>query len=220
MALALFDLDNTLLGDDSDHLWGEFLAQRQLVDAADFKAKNDAFYEDYIAGTLDVHDYLRFVLTPLAGRSPEELAGWHADFMQHFIEPVILPAAHQLIARHREAGDTLVVITATNDFITTPIVKNLGVETLLCSRGKKQQGRYTGEVAGTPCFREGKITNLEKWLESHPHDLSTAYFYSDSHNDLPLLSRVGRPIAVDPDATLAAHAEQQGWPIISLRNSA
>lgn len=217
MALALFDLDNTLLGDDSDHLWGEFLVQNELVPSAEFKQRNDLFYNDYIAGNLDVFAYLEFVLGPIAERTEAELAELHSRFMADYIEPIILPASIKLIEKHRQAGDTLVIITATNDFITTPIAERLGIETLICSRGEKTGGRYTGKITGTPCFREGKITNLNQWLASHPNDLSQAFFYSDSHNDLPLLAAVGQPVAVDPDDTLRAHALKTGWPIISLR---
>lgn len=217
MALALFDLDNTLLGGDSDHLWGEFLAQRHLVDGADFQAQNDAFYQDYINGTLDIFAYLRFVLAPLVGRDAATLASWHADFMTHFIEPIILPAALELVQQHRAAGDTLLIITATNSFITAPIAQRFGIEHLLASQGEIKDGRYTGEVAGTPCFHAGKVENLKHWLVAHPHNLADAVFYSDSHNDLPLLSQVGKPVAVDADATLTAHARRHGWPIISLR---
>lgn len=217
MALALFDLDNTLLAGDSDHLWGEFLAQRGLVDGADFQQQNDAFYQDYVNGSLDIHAYLRFVLAPLVGRDPAELERWHADFMANFIEPIILPAAIDLVEKHRQQGDTLVIITATNRFITAPIAKRFGIDHLLASEGEQKDGRYTGEVAGIPCFHAGKVENLNLWLQDHPHDLHSATFYSDSHNDLPLLSLVGKPVAVDADAKLAAHARANGWPLLSLR---
>ncbi len=217
MALALFDLDNTLLGGDSDHLWGEFLVQRGLVDGADFKRQNDAFYADYVSGNLDIHAYLRFVLAPLAQRNPAQLAAWHADFMEHFIEPIILPAAEALIDKHRQAGDSLAIITATNDFITAPIAKRLGIDELMASRAHRIEGYYTGEPDGAPCFAAGKLVHLNAWLETHPHSLADATFYSDSHNDLPLLNEVGHAVAVDPDDTLAKEAKQRGWPIISLR---
>lgn len=217
MALALFDLDNTLLAGDSDHLWGEFLAHHQLVESADFRQQNDAFYQDYINGRLDIRAYLRFVLAPLVGRTAAELARWHAQFMADFIEPIITPAAIALVNQHRQAGDTLVVITATNDFITAPIVAHFGIDNLIASRAEKRGDSYTGESEGTPNFRDGKVDNLNNWLATHPHRLDEAIFYSDSHNDLPLLSRVGHPIAVDPDATLERHAHAHHWPIISLR---
>lgn len=217
MALALFDLDNTLLAGDSDHLWGEFLTDRNLVDGTDFKQQNDLFYQQYIQGTLDVHAYLRFVLAPLAGKTRAQLATWYNEYLTHYIEPIILPAGQALIAAHRQAGDTLVMITATNDFITAPIAKRFGFAHLLASRAASQDGVYTGEVAGTPCFREGKVVNLNAWLDAHPHDLAEATFYSDSHNDLPLLLRVGTPVAVNPDEALAAHARDNGWKILDLR---
>lgn len=216
MALALFDLDNTLLSDDSDHLWGEFLVQRGEVDAHSYKTRNDAFYQDYVKGQLDVDAYLQFVLEPLVGRAPDELAALHADFMRTMILPIITPAAIALVEQHRAAGDQLVVITATNDFITAPIVRRLGIDTLIASRAEVRDGRYTGRVVGTPCFREGKIACLHEWLATNPFELAEATFYSDSHNDLPLLSAVGHPVAVDPDDTLRAHAQAKGWPIISL----
>lgn len=216
MALALFDLDHTLLSDDSDHLWGEYLAQCGEVDPVAYRERNDAFYHDYVKGELDVHAYLQFVLEPLVGRDLDELAALHANFMQKMILPTITPAAIALVEKHRAAGDKLVVITATNDFITAPIVKQFGIDTLIACRAEIKNGHYTGQIVGTPSFREGKIVRLHEWLEDNPYDLAEATFYSDSHNDLPLLQEVGHPVAVDPDDKLRAHAEANNWPIISL----
>lgn len=217
MTLAIFDLDNTLIGGDSDHLWNQFVCERGYVDAAGFEARNNRFYEDYLRGELDIDAYLRFALSSIAGHPPETTAAWHADFMRSCIEPIMLPAATELIDRHRSAGDRLLVITATNRFITEPIVKALGIEELLACEGVVIDGVYTGEPAGVPSYAEGKVTRMLSWLEQEQETLDGAFFYSDSHNDLPLLERVDNPVAVDPDDTLRAHAESQGWPIISLR---
>ncbi len=217
MALAIFDLDNTLIGGDSDYLWGQFVCERGLVDAGDFAARNDQFYADYQSGNLDITAYLRFALGPLRGQPPEVLAAWHADFMRSKIEPIILPAGLDLLARHRERGDSLLIITATNEYITRPIATALGVDTLLACEAQVIDGRYTGEPSGVPTYREGKVARLRDWVNEHGESLDGAWFYSDSHNDLPLLKQVDNPVAVDPDDTLLAHARQAGWPVISLR---
>lgn len=217
MSLALFDLDNTLLGGDSDYLWGRFLIERGIVDAEYYERENRRFYDQYKAGTLDIREFLRFQLRPLAEHDMGQLRRWRDRYLREHIDPIILPAARTLIERHRQAGDLPVVITATNSFITAPIVERLGIEHLLATEPELHEGRYTGAVAGTPCFQGGKVERLEQWLTDHDADLRGSWFYSDSHNDLPLLSRVDNPVAVDPDDTLAAHARQRRWPIISLR---
>lgn len=217
MTLAIFDLDNTLIAGDSDHLWGCFLCDEGLVDPAEYARRNEAFYRDYQAGTLDVEAYLRFALAPLAGRDPAELAAWHAKFMDAVIAPLMLPAAQTLIEEHRAQGHTLLVITATNEFITRPIASALGIPTLLACEAEQIDGRYTGEPRGIPSFHRGKITRLEAWREASGEALAGAWFYSDSHNDLPLLEYVDNPVAVDPDPRLRDHAERVGWPVISLR---
>ncbi len=218
MALAIFDLDNTLLAGDSDHLWGEFVIEKGLVDPEIHRRQNDRFYEDYCRGELDIHAYQRFALAPLIGRDPDELARWHAEFMARHIEPIILPKGEALIAEHKARGDTVMIITATNTFVTDPIAKRLGVDILLGTEPEVDaDGRFTGEIAGTPTFQHGKVIRLKQWLDAHNETLSGSYFYSDSHNDIPLLERVDHPVAVDPDDKLAAHAQQRGWPIISLR---
>lgn len=228
MALALFDLDNTLLAADSDHLWGEFLAARGIVDGEHYRRENDRFLRAYADGTLDIHAFLRFSLRVLADNDPADLRRWRAEFIEHWIAPRIAPGAPRLLQRHRDAGDRLIVITATNRFVTEPIAELLGVDTLIATEPEWSGGRYTGEVAGTPCFREGKITRLAGALdlplggtEARPAAapaLAEAAFYSDSRNDVPLLESVGRPVAVDPDPVLADLARARGWPVISLLN--
>ncbi|MEM1114099.1 MAG: HAD family hydrolase [Pseudomonadota bacterium] len=218
MALAIFDLDNTLIGGDSDNLWGQFVVDQGLVDGADFERQNNQFYEDYQAGDLDILAYVRFALGPLKGRPMDELARWHATFMREVIDPLMLPKAAALIDRHRQAGDHLLVITATNVFVTRPIVDALGIEDLLACDAEIVDGRYTGEPAGIPTYREGKVQRLQQWLAGRSISLEGACFYSDSHNDLPLLELIDKPIAVDPDTKLRAVAEQRQWPIISLRD--
>jgi HAD superfamily hydrolase (TIGR01490 family) len=217
LPLAIFDLDNTLLNGDSDHLWGVFLAEQGIVDGEWYERENDRFYQEYKEGRLDIFEFLRFSLKPLSEHSPAQLQLWHQTFMQEKIEPILLPAARALVERHRAAGDTLLIITATNAFVTAPIAAAFGVEHLIATEPEMVDGRYTGNVAGTPCFREGKVTRLNQWLGRHQLDLAGSSFYSDSHNDLPLLQRVEHPVAVDPDETLARHARERGWPIITLR---
>ncbi|KPW79604.1 MULTISPECIES: HAD family hydrolase [Pseudomonas syringae group] len=218
MRLALFDLDNTLLGGDSDHAWGDYLCRRGILDAATYKTRNDEFYQDYLAGTLNMTDYLNFTLEILGNTDMAQLEEWHRDFMRDCIEPIMLPKALELIAKHRDAGDKLVVITATNRFVTAPIVARLGIDTLLATECEMVDGRYTGRTKGVPCFREGKVTRLNQWLEDNAFSLEDSYFYSDSMNDLPLLEQVANPVAVDPDDKLRAEAERRGWPVITLRN--
>ena len=218
MRLALFDLDNTLLGGDSDHAWGDYLCERGILDTATYKTRNDEFYQDYLAGTLDLTAYLNFTLEILGRTEMAQLDEWHNDFMRDCIEPIILPKALELIAKHREAGDKLVVITATNRFVTGPIVKKLGIETLLATECEMVDGRYSGRTTDVPCFREGKVTRLDRWLTENQLSLDGSYFYSDSLNDLPLLEKVANPVAVDPDPKLRAEAEKRGWLVITLRH--
>ena len=217
MTLAIFDLDNTLIGGDSDNLWGQFVCEQELVDAADFAARNEQFYQDYKNGSLDIDAYLRFALSPLVGRPREELEAWHRDFMASKIKPIMLPKAAELIDKHRRLGHELLIITATNAFITRPIALALGIEELLASEGEMVNGMYTGEPLGVPSYHAGKVTRLNQWLENRETSLEGAWFYSDSHNDLPLLNKVTYPVAVNPDEILRRHALEQGWNIVSLR---
>jgi HAD superfamily hydrolase (TIGR01490 family) len=217
MALAIFDLDNTLIAGDSDHSWGQFLCAEGLVDAQRFSHDNDRFYQDYQEGRLDIYAYLRFALAPLTGRSIEEVARLQQQFMRDWVEPMLLPAAFELLDKHRNRGDELVIITASNTVVTGPIAERLGVATLMGCDTEIVGGKYTGQPTGVPSFQEGKVTRLQDWLATTGHSLTGAWFYSDSHNDLPLLERVDNPVATDPDPQLAAGANDRGWPIISLR---
>ncbi|MCC6303421.1 MAG: HAD family hydrolase [Gammaproteobacteria bacterium] len=217
MALALFDLDNTLLAGDSDYLWGEFLVERGIVDGEDYARENARFYREYQAGTLDIHAWLTFQLRPLAAHDPGFLHELRDRFLEERIQPIILPAGRTLIETHRAQGDTPLIITATNSFITRPIATSLGVEHLIATEPEIVAGRYTGGVTGIPCFRDGKVERLTAWMAEHRMNLGGSWFYSDSHNDLPLLQRVDHPVAVNPDDTLARHAASRAWPILDLR---
>jgi HAD superfamily hydrolase (TIGR01490 family) len=217
VSLVLFDLDNTLIAGDSDHLWGEFLVEQALVDEQVYRARNDEFYRAYQRGELDITAYLRFALSPLTRFTFAQLAELHAQFLRDKIEPLRLPRAEALIAEHKARGDVLAIITSTNRFVTEPIARMLGVDNLMATELAVTGDRYTGEVLGVPCYQAGKIEHLQRWLEQNPHDLSDSYFYSDSINDLPLLQKVDNPVVVDPDPVLQAHAEAEGWPILRLR---
>ena len=220
MRLALFDLDNTLLAGDSDYEWGQFLVDRGVLERETYEAQNRAYFDQYVAGTLDIHEYLGFALRPLAQHSPGDLARWHADFMRSRILPMVGDAARALVRRHLDNGDLCAVITATNSFVTAPIAREFGVSHLIATEPESREGRFTGRVAGTPCFREGKVRRLDEWLSAQGRALGEfreSAFYSDSHNDLALLERVTRPVAVDPDEALAAEAARRGSASISLR---
>jgi HAD superfamily hydrolase (TIGR01490 family) len=220
VTLCLFDLDNTLLAGDSDYEWGQFLVDRGVLAREEYEAQNAAFFEQYKAGTLDIHEYLGFALRPLAAHTPGDLARWHAEFMRDRILPMITARARALARKHLEAGELCAVVTATNSFVTAPIAREFGIPHLIATEPESVNGRFTGRVAGTPCFREGKIERVDEWLAGlgrRLEDYAASTFYSDSHNDLPLLERVRRPVAVDPDAQLAAEAARRGWPVISLR---
>jgi HAD superfamily hydrolase (TIGR01490 family) len=217
MKLALFDLDNTLLSGDSDYEWAQFLIDRGVLERATYEAKNDAFYEQYRQGTLDIRDFLDFQLRPLTRYPRDQLDRWHAEFMAERIVPIMRPKARALIAQH--AGDERAIITATNRFVTGPIAHAFGVDALIATEPEEIGGRFTGRPLGTPCFREGKVTRLAEWLAARGRrlaDFETSVFYSDSLNDLPLLEQVTDPVAVDPDPTLAAEAGRRGWRTLSL----
>lgn len=218
MNLALFDLDNTLLAGDSDFEWAQFLIDRGVLDRTTYEARNQAFYDQYKAGTLDIREFLDFQLKPLSRYPRPVLDAWHAEYMKQRILPMIRDSARALVDKHR--GELRVIITATNSFVTAPIARAFGIEHLIATEPEVRDGVFTGGFSGTPCFREGKVERLESWLAEHGEGIKSVLkstFYSDSHNDLPLLERVGHPVAVDPDAALRAHAAARGWPIISLR---
>jgi HAD superfamily hydrolase (TIGR01490 family) len=218
VSLAIFDLDNTLIADDSDYLWGQFLVDRGIVDKDRYEKANARFYEQYKQGTLNMAEFLDFSLKPLADNDPEQLYAWRAQFIAEIITPLLLQAAQELIDTHRYKGDTLLVITATNRFVTEPIVKLYGIEYLLATTPEFANGRYTGRFQGEPCFQHGKVMQLQAWLKDTGETLHGSWFYSDSHNDIPLLELVDNPVAVDPDAQLEDYARRANWPIISLRN--
>lgn len=217
VSLAIFDLDNTLLAEDSDYLWGQFLVDKGLVDGKFYEHENKRFYAAYRDGTLNIEEYIAFVLKPLADHDPAILHDWRKRFIEERIRPLVLPKARALLQLHRDAGHTLLIITATNRFVTQPIAELLGVTHLLATEVEMQDNRYTGRSFDIPCFQEGKVQRLLTWLEETGHTLEDSWFYSDSLNDLPLLSRVAHPVAVDPDEILTRHAEARGWPIITLR---
>ena len=217
MPLALFDLDNTLLAGDSDYLWGCFLVEQGLVDGRLYEQANERFYQDYARGSLDIHEFLNFALQPLAENDPEVLRSLHQRFMEHSIRPIMTQRGRELIQQHSDNGDLPVIITATNSFVTGPIARAFGVEDLIATEPEIVGGRYTGKVAGTPCFQYGKIERLHAWLEHTGTDFENSWFYSDSHNDLPLLEEVAHPVAVDPDDQLRSVATARRWPITSFR---
>lgn len=217
MTLAIFDLDNTLLAGDSDYLWGQFLVEEGLVDASEYAANNARFYTEYQQGILDIEEYLGFALAPLARYPADDLHRWRERFVEEKIRPIMLEKATQLIADHQERGHVTLVITATNHFVTSPIVQQFGIPNLLATKPEFTDGRYTGKWVGTPCFQHGKVICLNEWLRETGHRLEGSWFYSDSHNDLPLLERVAHPVAVNPDHQLEAKALAHGWSIISLR---
>ena len=217
MDLAIFDLDNTLLAGDSDYLWGQFLGENGYVDAEAHQKENDRYYKDYLEGNLDINAFMEFQFLPLAENDMQTILGWRTRFLDEKIRPVILPKATQLIEDHRNMGHKLMIITATNSFITSPIVDLFNIDALIAAEPEMINGEFTGKLSGTPSYAEGKVTRYEQWLQQNNYQPSTSWFYSDSHNDIPLLNKVTHPIAVDPDDELKAEAEKRDWPIISLR---
>ncbi len=214
MSLAIFDLDNTLLAGDSDYAWGQFLVAHNLVDRPYYERENERFGRAYQDGALDIHGYLAFALKPLAQHDLSTLEQWRRDFMHSKILPMIQPKAQNLVDKHRQAGDTLVIITSTMDFIAQPIAQEFGIEHLIASQAEILNGRFTGNVVGTPCYRHGKVERLQTCVDEHGESMTGSWFYSDSHTDLPLLNAVDNPVAVNPDETLRAEAQVRGWPII------
>jgi len=218
VSLANFDLDNTLISDDSDFLWGQFLVDQGIVDKVQYEQANIKFYEDYKQGKLDIVEFLHFSLAPLANNDAEQLYQWRAQFIEEVIKPIQLKPAIRLVNKHRFKGDTVMIITATNRFVTEPIAELFGIDILLATTPEFVNGRYTGKFEGTPCFQEGKVTLLNEWLTKSGQTMEGSSFYSDSYNDLPLLKLVDNPYAVDADETLRQYANEANWPMISLRN--
>jgi len=218
--LALFDLDHTLLDGDSDFEWAQFLVEEGVLDRDVYQARNEEFFRQYREGTLDIRAFLAYQLEPLARHPRSRLDAWHQEYMRRKVRPMMLPLGQALVARHQARGDLCAIVTATNSFVTAPIARAFGVDHLLATEPEMAGGEFTGAVAGTPCFREGKVARVDAWLAARGLRLDAfaeSAFYSDSLNDLPLLSRVSRPVAVDPDDTLRAHAARQGWAVTSLR---
>ena len=216
----MFDLDNTLLGGDSDFEWAEFLIEVGALDRELHRARNQKFYENYQAGSLDILAFLEFQLKPLSAHPRAQLDAWHTMYMEHKVRPMMLPKARALVKRHQDNGDLTLIITATNSFVTGPIASEFGVEHLIATIPEEVNGQFTGRVCGLPSFKEGKVTRLKQWLEARGENLESfeaSWFYSDSHNDLPLLKLVDHQVAVDADQQLTQYAEAQGWPRISLR---
>jgi HAD superfamily hydrolase (TIGR01490 family) len=221
--LALFDLDNTLLPCDSDYEWGQFLARIGVVDSQYYAEQNERFYQDYKEGKLDIHAFLRFALKPLSEHSRAQLKEWHDAFMNEVIHGQLRRQALDLVKRHQDAGDLCCVVTATNSFVTRPIVERFGIEHLIATEpattGDNPLANFTGEVKGIPNFREGKIKKVHDWLASQSltlDQLPRSYFYSDSMNDLPLLEKVSNPVATNPDKRLRSEAAKRNWPILEL----
>lgn len=218
MTLAIFDLDGTLLSGDSDYAWGEFLVEKGLVDTQAYKEANDHFFEQYQSGTLDIYEYMAFSLAPLTLFNNEELIKLHNTFMAEKVAPMMQDKAKALLKHHKDQGHFLLMITATNQFVTGPIADALGIDHIIAPIPEIINNRYTGKTVGVPSFQEGKVTRLNDWLAETGHSMEGSYFYSDSRNDLPLLELVTHPVAVDADPTLTEIAKERGWPHISLRN--
>ena len=218
--LCLFDLDDTLLPLDSDHAWGEFVIRLGWVDEAGFRRRNDAFYAQYQSGQLDIHAYIAFATEPLRARSPADAAAAHRRFMREVIEPNLRPPALELVAMHQARGDLVALVTATNDFITAPIARAFGIDHLLAVRLQRAAGgTITGEIDGTPSYREGKIQRVTQWLATQDagwQDFGRISVYSDSPNDLPLLERATDPVATNPTAALETIARERHWRILKL----
>ena len=220
MNLALFDLDNTILAGDSDYNWSRFLIQEGYLDGAIHAEKNEKFYADYKAGTLDIYAFVEFQFKPLARNPRTVLNQLLKKYVEEVIKPMITEKARVLVKRHQEEGDLIIVITATNSFITKPIAELFGIENLIGTDPEEKEGEFTGKVSGLPSFKEGKVTRLEAWLKGKNLSLASfekSYFYSDSHNDLPLMQKVTHPVAVDSDDDLSEYAQSTRWPQISLR---
>jgi HAD superfamily hydrolase (TIGR01490 family) len=217
MKLAIFDLDNTLIAGDSDCLWGEFLSEQGYIDSEAYQAGHERFYQEYVDGVMDIHEFLEFQLKVLADNDRDQLNEWRKTYIEEKIKPIMLPKAIKLIDEHRQEEHELLIITATNRFITEPIANEFNIDNLIACEPEIINGQYTGKVSGTPSYAEGKVTRLNEWLENQKQTFDESWFYSDSHNDIPLLKEVEHAITVDADETLTAEAEKQNWPVISLR---
>lgn len=218
--LTLFDLDNTLLAGDSDYGWGQFLIEVGVLESSAYERRNAEFFADYKAGRLDIQAFLAFQLKPLAEHELSQLIKWRERFLAEKIRPMLLPAAKAVVAERLAAGDLVAVVTATNSFVTRPIAAMYGIEHLVATQPQSAGGRFTGRVSGTPCFQAGKLVCVNEWLTGLGRRLTEfreSWFFSDSHNDLPLLSAVTHPVAVDPDPILAEHAASRRWPVLSWR---
>jgi HAD superfamily hydrolase (TIGR01490 family) len=220
LRLTLFDLDNTLLAGDSDYAWARFLIEAGVLESDAYDARNDRFFADYKAGRLDIRAFLDFQLRPLAEHDPKLLRVWRERFLAEKIRPMLLPAARAIVGERKRAGDLVAVVTATNSFVTRPIAQMYGIDHLVATEPEMVGGRFTGRITGEPCFQAGKLRCVAAWLAAEGQalgDFAQSWFYSDSHNDLPLLEAVTHPVAVDPDPTLAGHAARRGWPVLSWR---
>ncbi|MGA4322107.1 HAD family hydrolase [Ectopseudomonas hydrolytica] len=217
MALAIFDLDETLIHGDCASLWALEMTKLGWADGEAFIAREQELMRLYAAGELAMEDYMAFTLAPLVGRTPEEVAHVVEPFVEDVIEPIFYSDASRTLAAHREAGDRLLVISASAHFLVSAIAERFGIDEVLAIDLELQHGFYSGRTEGVLTYREGKVTRLQAWLAEQNENLAGASFYSDSRNDLPLLQLVDRPFAVNPDPTLRAHAEQAGWPILNWR---
>ena len=218
MSIAIFDLDNTLISNDSDYLWGEYLVTNNLVDSRWFAAENKRFLDEYNSGNLQIKDWLDFQFKPLIDNNIDDLYKWRNDYVQTIIKPIVLSKGLEKVRYHQNNGDEVLIISATNYFITRPIANLFGIKTLLATKPEIKNNRYTGNIEGVITFQSGKIVALQDFLKQKNLKCETCYFYSDSHNDLPLLEKVSNPIAVDPDDKLRTIANNKNWEIISFRD--
>lgn len=218
--LAIFDLDHTLITTDSDNAWPKFMIEKGLLDAKYAATQNEKFYQDYQNGHLNIHEFIAFQVEPLKAFNQEELTILHQEFIKKYIEKHITAMAKMLVDSHRDAGDELLVISSTNEFIITPICHRFGIQNIIGTKLETDnKGQFTGKIIGVPSLQAGKIKRLDEWLKNRGETRQSygkIYFYSDSKNDLPLLKEVSDPVAVNPDETLLAYAQQHGWPVLNF----